>query len=117
MNPKSTTPPTRTPYRNSGSTSFSGSGSRGSSGNRGGNNRSRGEQSILAVNSTDKYFKGKIYTIGVLGLPIKGHLKFGLSYEDFKESLTQYAAENLKKGNDLKPLIKFLFHTIYAMIR
>ena len=45
-------------------------------------------------------------------LPIEKNLKFGLSYEDFQESLMQHAAENLKKGNDLKPMIKFLIDQI-----
>ena len=72
----------------------------------------REEQSILSVNQADKDFNGKNEKIGVLGLPIERNLKFGLSYEDFQESLMQYAEANLKKGNDLKPLIKFLIDPI-----
>ena len=44
----------------------------------------------------------------MLGLPIERHFKFGLRYEDYQESLMQYSTANPKKGNDLKPLIKFL---------
>lgn len=44
----------------------------------------------------------------MLGLPIERHFKFGLRYEDYQESLMQYSTANLKKGNDLEPLIKFL---------
>ena len=112
-NPETTAPPTQTPSAASGATSLSGSASR-SSRNRGGQStrsgytRSRGEQSILAINNADKDFKGKEETIGVLGLPIEKHLKFGLSFEDFQESMLQYSAAKLKRGNDMKPLIKFL---------
>mmetsp|Transcript_13830 Transcript_13830/g.20186 ORF Transcript_13830/g.20186 Transcript_13830/m.20186 type:complete len:247 (-) Transcript_13830:675-1415(-) len=74
--------------------------------------RSKGEQSIISVNQADRDFKGKDETIGVLGLPIEKNLKFGLSYEDFQESLLQYVEANFKKGNDLKPLIKFLIDPI-----
>ena len=60
----------------------------------------------------DKDFKGKKENIGVLVLPIEKNLKFRFSSEDFQESLMQSAASNLKKGNDLKPLIKFLIDQI-----
>eukprot|EP00957_Ditylum_brightwellii_P147238 11211825-Ditylum_brightwellii.AAC.1 len=114
-NPESTTTPLQTSTETTGSTSLSGSTSR-ISGNWGGNNnrngnsygRSKGKQSIMAVTGTDRDFKAKIETIGVLGLPSEKQLKFGLSYEDFQESLMQYSAANLKKGNNLKLLIKFL---------
>lgn len=113
--PETTTPPaqTQTPSATSGATSLSGSASR-SSGNQGGHStrsgytRSRGEQSIIVINNADKDFKGKDKTIGVLGLPIEKHLKFGLSFEDFQESMMQYSAAKPKRGNDMKPLIKFL---------
>ena len=120
-NHESETPPAQTTNGTAGSTSLSGrasrtGGYRGGTNNRGGNNnsynRNRGEQSIIAINSTDRDYKGKVETIGVLGLPIERHLKFGLSFEDFQESLMQYTAANLKKGNDLKPLIKFLMDPI-----
>ena len=53
--------------------------------NRGGQNRggsrykiSRGDQSIIGLNTADREFKGKEETIGVLRLPIEKNLKFGL---------------------------------------
>eukprot|EP00957_Ditylum_brightwellii_P105914 8077984-Ditylum_brightwellii.AAC.1 len=92
-NPESTTLPMQTLTETTGSTSLSGSVNRssrnqGRNSNRTGNSygRSRGKQRIIVVNSTDRDFKQKIETIGVLGLPIERHLKFGLSYEDFQES-------------------------------
>ena len=110
------TPAAQPPADNSGARATRSSGaSRGNGGNRGvyrGGYRSRGEQSIISVNQADKDFKGKDETIGVLGLPIEKNLKFGLSYEDFQESLMQYAEANFNKGNDLKPLIKFLIDPI-----
>eukprot|EP00957_Ditylum_brightwellii_P143427 10927192-Ditylum_brightwellii.AAC.1 len=103
-NPESTTLPMQTSTETIGSTSLSGSVSR-ISGNQGKNSNrtansygcSRGKQSIIAVNSADRDFRGKIERIGVLGIPIERQLKF---------------AANLKKRNDLKPLIKFLQDSI-----
>ena len=100
--PETTTPSTQTPSATSRTTNLSGSASR-SSGNREGQNtrsgytRNQGEQSIIAINNADRDFKGKEEKIGVSGLPIEKHLKFGLSYEDFQESLMQYAAAHLKR--------------------
>ena len=111
-NPETTTPSSRA-LGNGPRTTNGASGSYGASrsGYRGGY-RSRGDQSILSVNQADRYFKGKTEQIGVLGLPIEKNLKFGLSFEDFQESIMNYAEANLKKGNDLKPLLKFLIDPI-----
>ena len=94
--PETTTPSPQTKTgatsNSSGATNLSSSGYR--IGNRGGQNRggsgymiSKGDQSIISLNTADREFKGKEEIIGVLGLPIEKNLKFGLSYEDFQESL------------------------------
>ena len=77
--PETTTPSPQTTSgaNSSGATNLSSSGNRNS--NRGGNNRggyqvSRGEQSIININTADREFKGKEETIGVLGLPIEKNL-------------------------------------------
>ena len=73
------------PPATSRSTYLSGSASQ-NSGNRGGHStrngyaRSRGEQSIIAINNADKDFKGKEEIIGVLGLPIENYLKFEVGF-------------------------------------
>ena len=114
-NPETTTPSSRVSGQASRAPSTTNSSGRSygasRSGYRGGY-RSRGEQSIISVNLADKDFKGKHENIGVLGLPIEKNLKFGLSFEDFQESLMNYAEANLKKGNDLKPLLKFMIDPI-----
>ena len=105
-------PQTTTEATSNGTTNLSSSGNR--AGIRGGTSRgnggfrvSRGDQSIISISSADREFKGKEETIGVLGLPIEKNLKYGLSYEDFQESLMQFSGANLKGGHALKPLIKF----------
>ena len=105
-------PQTTTEATSNGTTNLSSSGNRagfrGVTGRGNGGFRvSRGDQSIISISSADREFKGKEETIGVLGLPIEKNLKYGLSYEDFQESLMQFSGANLKGGHALKPLIKF----------
>ena len=72
------------------------------------NFRKRRARNLQAIMDTDKYFEGKVPSIGVIGIPSERNLRNGLQLGDFNDSIMNFVGTNWEKGNDLKPLIHHL---------
>ena len=70
--------------------------------------QSRRDNNLNLLSTTNSDFKGKQKDFdGVIGLREEmAHLKHGKLIKEFVENLLNYALQNYKRGNDLRPLLE-----------